>query len=147
MARWLCISTRENDKITRQRNIWGVSKRFSNTISQVKIGDTVLMYTMQEISTKEILPSAITAEYEVVSNVFEDEKSLFKTPPNMGNEIFPLRIKLKPVKIFKEPIPFKPLISSLSFIKNKKMYSGSIRTAMRIVPEGDYQKIVSLKDS
>jgi predicted RNA-binding protein len=124
-----------------------VARRYSNPISRVKIGDTLLMYTMQEIANKEILPSAITAEYEVVSEVFDDAKPLFKTPKQSGNETFPLRIKIKPVKIFKEPIQFKPLIPYLSFIKNKKMWSGSIRTAMREIPEEDYQKIISKKNS
>jgi predicted RNA-binding protein len=146
MTRWLCISTHENDIITRQVNTWGVAKRYSNTISKVKIGDTALMYTMQKIVNKEILPSAITAEYEVVSEVFENRKTLFKNPSHLGNEKFPLRIKLKPVKIFKEPILFKPLIPSLSFIKNKKMWSGSIRTAMREIPERDFQTIISMKN-
>ena len=105
------------------------------------------MYTMQEIANKEILPSVITAEYEVISEVFEDIKPLFQTPKQSGNERFPYRIKIKPVQIFKEPIQFKPLIPSLSFIKNKKMWSGSIRTAMREIPEEDYQKIISAKVS
>jgi len=103
------------------------------------------MYAMREITDKEILPSVITAEYEVVSEVFEDAKPLFETPPHLGNERFPLRIIIKPVKIFKEPILFKPLIPNLSFIKNKKMWSGSIRTAMREIPEEDYQKIINMK--
>ena len=103
------------------------------------------MYTMQEIANKEILPSAITAEYEIVSEVFDDAKPLFETPKYSGNEKFPLRVKIKPVQIFKEPIQFKPLIPSLSFIKNKKMWSGSIRTAMREIPEEDYKLITSMK--
>jgi predicted RNA-binding protein len=147
MVRWLCISNRVNDRITRQKNIWGVARKYINPISRAKIGDTLLMYTMQEIANKEILPSAITAEYEIVSEVFDDAKPLFETPKHSGNEIFPLRIKIMPVKIFKEPILFKPLIPNLSFIKNKKMWSGSIRTAMREIPEEDYQKIISAKDS
>jgi len=32
----------------------------------------------------------------------------------MGNEVFPLRIKLKPVKIFEKPVDFKSLIPKLS---------------------------------
>jgi predicted RNA-binding protein len=145
MARWLCISTRENDRISRQNNVWGVARKYINPISRVKIGDTLLMYTMQEIANKEILPSSITAEYNVVSEVFEDVTPLFKTPKNLGIERFPLRIKITLVEIFKEPILFKPLIPELSFIRNKKMWSGSIRTAMREIPEKDYQKISNTK--
>jgi predicted RNA-binding protein len=146
MTRWICISNRVNEKITREKNIWGVAKRYINPISRVKIGDTLLMYTIKEISNKVSLPSEITAEYEVTSEKFEDEKPIFVMPENLGDEKFPFRIKIKPIQIFKEPIPFKPLIPSLSFIKNKKMWSGSIRTAMREIPEEDYQKIIRAKN-
>ena len=145
MVRWLCISTQDNDKITRQKNIWGVARRYINPISRVKNGDTLLMYTVQRYENKEIRPSLITAEYVVVSELFEEEKSLFIPPKSEENETYPLRIKIKPVNIFKIPILFKPLIPNLSFIKNKKMWSGSIRTAMREIPEEDYQKIINAR--
>jgi predicted RNA-binding protein len=141
-TRWLCISTRANDEVTRKRQIWGVAKRFVNTIGRVKKGDTLLMYTMQENVDREIIPSAITGIYEAVSDVFEDESPLFVTPKALGNELFPLRIKVKPVKIFSQPLQFKPLVSEMSFIKNKVMWSGSIMTAMRVIPEADYETIL-----
>lgn len=139
--RWLCISTRANDEITRKKNIWGVAERYSNTITRVKKGDTLLMYTMQEIVDREPILSAVTGIYETVSEFYEDRSPLFVTPKALGNEVFPLRIKVKPIKIFTEPIPFKPLVPELSFIKNKVMWSGSIRTAMRVIPEEDFQRI------
>ena len=142
MNRWLCISTRANAEVTRKKHIWGVARRFTNTIARVKKGDTLLMYTMQEIVDREVIPSAITGIYEVISDPYEDESHLFVTPKALGNEMFPLRIKVKPIKVFAEPIPFKPLVQEMSFIKNKTMWSGSIRTAMRIIPKEDYQKIL-----
>jgi predicted RNA-binding protein len=142
IQRWLCISTRANDEVTRKRNIWGVAKRYINTIARVKKGDTLLMYTMQETVDRELIPSAVTSIYEGVSEVYEDESPVFVTPKGLGNEVFPLRINLKPMKIFAKPIEFKPLVQELSFIKNKTMWSGSLRTAMRVIPEEDYQKIM-----
>lgn len=142
-TRWLCISTSENDEVTRKKNIWGVARRFGNTIAHVKKGDTLLMYTMQESVEREVIPSKITGIYESASEVFEDRSPIFITPKTMGNEVFPLRIKVKPVKIFTKPITFKPLVPEMSFIKNKVMWSGSIRTAMRVIPEVDYQKIIA----
>lgn len=143
VQRWLCISTRANDEVTRKKHVWGVAKRFVNTISRVKTGDTLLMYTMQEIVEREVMPSAITGIYEAASGIFEDESPIFVTPKALGSEVFPLRIKVKPVKIFKEPIPFKPLVPKMIFIKNKTMWSGSIRTAMRVIPEEDFHRIVN----
>jgi predicted RNA-binding protein len=142
VQRWLCISTRANDEVTRKKQIWGVAKRFVNTISRVKKGDTLLMYTMQEIVDGKVIPSAITGTYEAASEFYEDESPVFVTPKALGSEVFPLRIKVKPVKIFKEPIPFKPFVPEMTFIKNKTMWSGSIRTAMRTIPEEDYLTIM-----
>jgi len=142
VQRWLCISTRANDEVTRKKLVWGVAKRFVNTISRVKKGDTLLMYTMQEIIDREVIPSAVTGIYETTSDVYEDESPIFVTPKALGSEVFPLRIKVKPVEIFRVPIPFKPLVPKMTFIKNKTMWSGSIRTAMRMIPEEDYQMIL-----
>ncbi len=38
----------------------------------------------------------------------------------MGNETLPLRIKLKPIKIFEKPIEFKQITPKLKFITNRK---------------------------
>ncbi len=63
-------------------------------------------------------------------------------PNDMGNETFPLRIKLKPVKIFDKPVKFKPLIPKLKFITNRKKWSGHLMgKAMREIPEEDYRLI------
>ncbi len=142
IQRWLCISTRANDEVTRKKLIWGVANRYQNTIARVKKSDTLLMYTMQEIADGEVIPSVVTGIYEASSEVYEDNSSIFVAPKAIGSEVFPLRVKVKPVKIFKEPIPFKPLVPKLTFIKNKTMWSGSIRTAMRVIPEEDYQTII-----
>jgi len=142
VQRWLCISTRANDEVTRKKLIWGVANRYQNTIARVKKGDTLLMYTMQEIVDGEVIPSAITGIYEASSDVYDDDSSIFITPKALGSEVFPLRVKVKPVQIFKEPISFKPLVPKMTFIKNKTMWSGSIRTAMRVIPEDDYQTII-----
>lgn len=143
VQRWLCISTRSNDEVTRKQNIWGVATRYAGIIGRIKKGDTLLMYTMQEIVERVVIPSSITSIYEASSEVYEDESPLFSNPlRSPGYEVFPYRIKVKSVKVFAEPVPFKPLVPEMSFIKNKVMWSGSIRTAMRVIPEEDYQRIV-----
>jgi len=144
MARWLAISNRENSDISIRKNVWGVPRRYTNVIQRVKPGDTICMYVGQKLVDKEILPPAITSVFEVVSPVYEESSKVFTSPKKLGNEIFPLRIKLKPLTIFKEPVEFKPLIPRLKFITNKKMWSGHIRgQAMREIPEEDYQLIIT----
>lgn len=143
MGYWLCITTEENWKVIKEKNIWGVSERHRNTIAKVKPGDKLLIYVKQERRKDKILEPKIVAIYEAASEVFKDSSRIFKTPKDMGNEAFPLRIKLKPVKIFKKPIEFKPLIPKLNFITNKKKWTGHLMgKAMREIPEEDYKLIV-----
>lgn len=145
MTRWLAISNRENSDITIREQMWGVPKRNANQIGKSRIGDTILVYVGQQAIDKETtLPPAITGCFEITSEAYEDTKQIFTAPPKLGDEIFPLRIKLKTIEIFDSPVEFKPLIPKLTFIKNKKQWSGHIRgQAMRTIPEEDYDLIMA----
>jgi predicted RNA-binding protein len=145
MAYWLCITNEDNWKVIREKNIWGVPERHKNTISKVKPGDKLLIYLRQEKIGEEIKPSRIVAVYEATSEPFRDSTRIFKSPKSMGNETFPLRVKLKPIKIFPQPVEFKPLIPKLRFVTNKKKWSGHLMgKAMRQIPEEDYRLITSV---
>ena len=142
MTCWLCITNEENWNVVKEKNIWGVPERHRNTIAKVKKGDKLLMYLMQEKIVEEIKDSRISGIFEASSEVFEDGTRIFKVPKGMVNETFPLRIKLTPVKILETPEEFKPLIPKLSFITNKKKWSGHlIGKAMRPIPEDDFELI------
>ena len=142
MTHWIASSNRDNNKILEKKHIWGVPKRNKTLMQRVKPGDTILVYVRQEKEGDTILPSAITGAYEVVSEPYEDHSRLFVTPPHMGDEVFPFRMRVKPVAVFAEPLEFKPLIQDLKFITNKTMWSGHLRIAMREIPEVDYQLIL-----
>lgn len=144
MSRWLAISNRENSDVSIRKNVWGVPRRYTNVIQRVKPGDTICMYVGQKLIGRQILAPAITSVFEVVTPMYEDSSEIFMSPKKLGNEVFPFRVKLKPIKIFREPVEFKPLIPRLKFITNKKMWSGHIRgQAMREIPEEDYQLIIN----
>jgi len=140
-ARWLCISNRRNAQVTREQNIWGVAKQYAGIIERVAKGDWLLMYTRQEIVDREVIPPAVTGIYKVISPVYLDESPVFVAPEASADEVFPHRINVEPIKIFHKPIPFKPLINDLSFIRNKQKWSGSLRAPMSVIPEDDYRKI------
>ncbi|MBW2675000.1 MAG: EVE domain-containing protein [Deltaproteobacteria bacterium] len=144
MTHWLAISNRDNSEVVIRKNIWGVPKRHINQIGKTKTGDTLLIYVGQQVIDKDTtLPPAITGCFEIASEVYEDSSKIFTAPPKLGDELFPLRIRLKPVMVFKEPVEFKPLIPDLKFITNKKQWSGHIRgQAMRMIPDVDYQLIM-----
>lgn len=141
MTRWLAISNRTNWEITRKKNIWGVPQRNKSIIERVKPGDTVLIYVSQQKEGDNLLPSAVTGAFEVISEPFEERTKVFVAPEQMGDEVFPYRIKLKPITVFDPPVEFKPLIPQLKFITNKTMWTGHIRQAMRVIPEEDCQVI------
>ena len=111
-------------------------------MQRVTLDDTILFFVRQKKWDDEILPSAITGAYMVVSEPYEDPSRIFVTPQHMGDEAFPYRVKVKPVVIFAEPLEFKPLIPDLAFIKNKTMWTGHLRHAMREIPEEDYHLIL-----
>ena len=142
MTYWIASSNRANAKILEQKHIWGVPKRNKNLMHRVKAGDTILVYTRQEKEDDTIHPPAITGAYEIVADPFEDHTRIFTTPPHMGDEVFPYRMKVRPVAVFAEPLEFKPLILDLAFITNKKMWSGHLRQAMREIPAEDYHLIL-----
>jgi predicted RNA-binding protein len=142
MTHWIASSNRDNARILDAKHIWGVPKRNKALMQRVKPGDTILVYVRQEKEDDTILPSAITGTYEVVSEPYEDHSRLFVTPPQMGDEVFPYRMKVRPIKVFPEPLEFKPLIGDLTFITNKTMWSGHLRTAMREITEEDYRLIL-----
>jgi len=142
MTHWIASSNRDNARILDAKHIWGVPKRNRTLMHRVKPGDTILVYVRQEKENDTLLPSAITGAYEVVSEPYEDHSRLFVTPPQMGDEVFPFRMKVRPIKVFTEPLEFKPLIGDLKFITSKTMWSGHLRIAMREIPEEDYRLIL-----
>jgi len=147
MTYWFASSNRDNWDIIRKKNIWGIPKRNKSIIERVKPGDFILIYVAQQKEDENILPSAVTGAFEIISKGYEDTTPIFITPERMGEEVFPYRVKLKPIRIFREPVEFKQLIPDLKFIKNKTMWTGHIRVAMREIPKEDYEFIMkSAKD-
>jgi len=143
MQYWLCITTRENWEVIRKEKVWGVPDRHRKVIEQVEPGDKLLIYVKQEIQKGKKVEPKIVAVYEAVGKAFRDEKKIFVTPKGMGDEVFPWRVKLKELKVFKKPVEFKPLIPKLEFIRNKKMWAGHLMgKAMRKISERDYKTIL-----
>lgn len=139
MTYWLCITNRKNWEVIKTKNIWGVSRRHKNTIKRVKPGDRLVFYVKQERINKELKEGEIVGIFEVISNPYEDSTKLF-SPPTGLHETYPLRVKIRPVKLGN--VEFKALIPKLQFIKNKKRWSGHIMgRAMREIPEADYKLI------
>ena len=145
MAYWLCITTEENWKVIREKNVWGVPDRHKNTIAKVKPGDKLVIYVKTD---KVVKDPKIVAVYEVVSEPFKDSTRIFSSKGmRSSSETFPWRVKIMPIKIFDKPREFKPLIPRLKFITNKKKWTGHLMgKAMREIPEEDFRLIVGGTD-
>ncbi|MDD4254052.1 MAG: EVE domain-containing protein [Methanofollis sp.] len=144
MTRWLATSTRENADVVTRKKIWGVPKRDISQINRIRPGDTLLVYVGHEEIDKDItLPPAITGCFEIVSGVYEDTDPIFTAPRKLGNEVFPLRFRLKTIAVFDPPVEFTPLIPRLKFITEKKQWSEHIKgQAMRAITEEDHALIM-----
>jgi len=143
MAYWLCITTEENWKVIREKNIWGVPERHKNTIAKVKPGDKLLIYVKKEKVNDEIKEPRIVGAYEVISEPFKDSTKIFSSKGLKRKELFPYRVKIRPIKIFDKPIEFKPLIPKLKFITNKNRWTGHLMgRAMKKIPEEDFKLIL-----
>jgi len=132
---WLCITNEENWKVIKNTHIWGVSDRHRKKIERVRIGDFMIFY---------IKPVKIGGIFKVISEPFESGKALFTWQGVSGQEVFPYRVKIKPVILPQEPIEFRPLIQKLRFIRNKRLWVGHILgKTMRLIPKEDYELIKS----
>jgi len=140
MVFWLCVTTEDNWRVVRERLVWGVAERFKGAIQRVKPGDKLIFYVMQTKKGDKVVPSRVVGVFEVVSEPYRDSTKIFKA---YGTEsTFPYRVRIKPVKIFDEPLLFKELIPKLGFIRNKQRWSGYLRRAMFEIPEKDYKTIL-----
>jgi predicted RNA-binding protein len=126
---WLCITNEKNWEIIRKRNVWIVPKRSRGIIQKVKTGDLLAFY---------VAPKKVAGVFKTVSEPYVDEEVIFSADGFSGNERFSYRVRLEPVVLAKEYVDFSSLIPRLSFIVNKKRWSGYLRRAMVQIPKEDY---------
>jgi predicted RNA-binding protein len=139
----MAITNRKNWGIIKQNNIYGVPYRSANQINKVKIGDNIAFFVKKETTERGLEPSSLVGIYSVTSNVYEEDSDLFEAPVTNLKEAFPLRIKLKPLNIFKDPIVFKDIVPNLKFVKNKINWGGQFQgISIRGIPDVDFQFIL-----
>jgi len=118
---WLCITTEKNWEVVRKKNVWGVPKRSRGFIQKVKLDDLLIFY---------VTPKRIAGVFKAASEPFVDEEAIFSAEGFGGEERFSHRIRLEPIVLTKEYVDFSALIPRLSFIANKKRWSGYLRRVM-----------------
>lgn len=116
----------------KRRKVWGVPKRSKGFIERVKPGDLLVFY---------VSPKKISGIFKAISESFQSDEKIFSCEGLGKEEIFPYRVRLKPVIIAEEPVRFDGLIPKLRFIANKKYWTGHLRRAMIDIPKEDYDLI------
>ena len=129
------------------KNIWGVPKSRRYTIQNVKKGDKLVVYLKEERVDNNRMPPRIVAVCEATSEAFVDYKKIFEAPRRRPNEVFPYRVRIKPIRIFDKPIEFRNLIPKLRFIKDTKNWKAYVRLCMREIPKEDFETILSHGES
>jgi predicted RNA-binding protein len=130
---WLCVTNEDNWNVIKKQKIWGVpEKRGKRQIEDVKLGDLLVFY---------IIPKRIGGIFKAISEPFESREKIFNWADFGREEIFPFRLKLEPVVVLEEPLPFDKLIRKLSFTKGLRRWSIVLRRAMFKIPAKDFVTI------
>jgi len=124
---WLCITNEANWDIIRSKKVWGVSSRHKDKIAMTQENDKLVFY---------VKPMRISGIFEVMSKPFREDNPIFE------GEIYPFRIKIRPIITPKRFLEFRPLVGKLHFITQKKMWGGHLQgKAMKLIPKEDFKLI------
>ena len=135
MKYWLCVTNEDNWQTIKEKKVWGVpAKRGKRQMEAVKRGDCLVFYVM---------PKRIGGIFEAASEPFESSEKIFNWTEFGRPEIFPYRVRLKPVRVPKEPVHVETLIGKLGFTKRRKRWSVLLRRAMLGISEEDYMLILN----
>lgn len=105
----------------------GVSDRHRDKIIMAKENDKLVFY---------VKPMRISGIFGVMSKPFREEASIFK------GEMYPYRVKIRPIMGPKQFLEFRLLVDKLHFITQKKMWGGHLQgKAMKLIPKEDFELI------
>ncbi len=129
---WIFVTNGPNWEVVRKKLIWGLPKGRENAIRRVRKGDLAFIYVMSEKRGDEVVPPRIAGLFEVASEPFTSSEPVFK------GGAYPNRVRLRPVLVPDRPVEFKPLIPKLSFIRNKRFWTGHLRSEMAKISKEGY---------
>jgi len=127
---WVCVTNKENWEIVKREKTWGVSRKNQKLLEKTEIGDFLVFY---------VKTNKLGGIFKIISKPFESEEEIFGSAGLVQSKIYPYRVKLDPMIIPKEPIPFEGLIPRLGFIVNKEQWGSYLRKAMIRVRRESYE--------
>lgn len=127
MKYWLCITNEANWEIIKTKKVWGVIDKHKGKIAMTREGDELIFY---------VKPMRVGGIFEVISKPFREKTPIFK------GEIYPCRVKIKPIAISKRLLEFRPFINKLHFIVRKPMWGSHLQgKAMILIQKEDFELI------
>jgi predicted RNA-binding protein len=134
MTCWIGISEGKAPDIVREKRIWGVARRHADTISKVHLGDRILL------CAQDMEAPSLFGVYEVISELFVNQTPIF----GEAGEVYPLRLKLRPVTIFDRPIPLASVAGDLETFAGSTDWKADLQgTAMRAIPDADCTRLIA----
>jgi hypothetical protein len=128
MSYWLAVVTEENCRALAERRypFYALQHRIA-----VVVGDRCILYR----SGKD---GGFVGEFEFVG---EPEEA----PVRIGSRTFSFRMPWKALVLRDDdPVKIGPIVQSLNFIKNKRLYGSALYTAFRRLEDADYGRLSKL---
>ena len=131
---WLCVVDETNWPVVKEKGIWGMSskcaRRLKKLLPKVKQGDAIVFYVK--------MLKIVGGIFRTATGVYEDNTRIFN---NDNDEVYPYRIRLEPLLVPDEPVPFKKLVPKLKFVKNKHNWGMYLKTSIRLLSDRDFRTI------
>ena len=127
---WLCVTTKENWEIVKNKNVWGVSEKNRSLLEKTQVGDCLLFY---------IKTNQLGGIFRIVSAPFRSEEDFFVSTGE-SREAFPYCVRLETLVLPSEAKNFQEIVSRLRFVGgNKDAWRSMIRKAMQRVSSFSYE--------
>ncbi|MDD3622303.1 MAG: EVE domain-containing protein [Methanofollis sp.] len=134
MTCWIAVSDENKWEMIKEKMVWAVAQRHADTISKVELGDLLLVYI------HDMDEPAFLGAFEIASELYINRIPLFSGT----DEVYPLRVKLKPVTLFTEPVRAAPLAAELTVLKGMEHWQDDpAAQAMRAISEEDYARVMA----
>ena len=128
-------SARDIVRALAERNLW-LASRFTPFRRAYKAGDRVLLYASG------VGHRCIMADGTIAGPVAEATAEDKRVAEELGLEGFAERIPLREVRLWNDPLPMKPLVDELRFVKDKKNWGLGLRQAAVRLPIEDFDVLM-----
>ncbi len=115
---WFLVASRASWRRLRTESIWAFSDRYKKLTRSIKNGDMGVVFLRRE---SRMFPSALAG------SVMFCGKSYRISGTEYFDEHYPIRFPVRITSATDAPVPFRPLVGGVFFIKNKSNWGGYLQ--------------------